>query len=63
MKIVDAIVLVLFVVGLIVLCFFQQCSLDIFFLVFGFAVALMCGIALYRVNRKPKTHKDEWSEQ
>ena len=58
MKIVDGIVLTLFVIGLIVLCFFQQCSLDIYFLVFGFAVALMCGITLYRINKKPKTKED-----
>lgn len=58
MKIVDGIVLTLFVIGLIVLCFFQQCSLDIYFLVFGFAVALMCGIALFRLNKKPDTKED-----
>ncbi len=58
MKIVDGIVLTLFVIGLIVLCFFQQCSLDIYFLVFGFAVALMCGITLYRLNKKQKTKED-----
>lgn len=59
MKIIDGIVLALFVIGLIVLCFFQQCSLDIFFLVLGFAVALMCGIALYRVNKKSGTSKEK----
>ena len=58
MKIVDGIVLTLFVIGLIVLCFFQQCSLDIYFLVFGFAVALMCWLTLYRLNKKPKTKED-----
>ncbi len=58
MKIVDGIVLAVFVIGLIVLCFFQQCSLDIFFLVFGFAVALMCGITLYRLNKKTNTKQE-----
>lgn len=58
MKIVDGIVLAVFVIGLIVLCFFQQCSLDIFFLVFGFAVALMCGITLYRLNKKTNTEQE-----
>ena len=58
MKIVDGIVLAVFVIGLIVLCFFQQCSLDIFFLVFGFAVALMCGITLYRLYKKTNTKQE-----
>lgn len=55
MKILDGIVLAAFVIGLIILCFFQKCSMDIYFLVFGFAVALMCGITLYCVNKKPKS--------
>lgn len=51
MKIVDIIVIVLFLAGLGVLAFFQQCSLDIYFLVFGIAMAFMCAIALFRLNR------------
>lgn len=52
MKAVDIIVLVLFVAGLIALCFFQSCSLDIFFLVLGFAVAAMSVIAIFVQNKK-----------
>ena len=61
MKIVDGIVLTLFVIGLIVLCFFQQCSLDIYFLVFGFAVAIMCGITLFRLDKKKNLNTDDES--
>ena len=52
MKIVDRIVLVVFVISLIILCFFQKCTLDIYFLVFGFAVAAMCAVTLYLQNKK-----------
>ena len=43
----DYIVLAVFVIGLVVLCFFQKCSLDIYFLVFGFAIAVMSAITLF----------------
>ena len=54
MKIVDRIVLVVFVISLIILCFFQKCTLDIYFLVFGFAVAAMCAVTLNLQNKKSK---------
>ncbi len=58
MKIIDRVVLAVFVLVLIVLCFFQRCALDIYFLVFGFGVAAMCGVAMYLQSRKTKK-KDE----
>ena len=54
MKIVDRLVLVVFVIALIILCFFQKCTLDIYFLVYGFAVAAMCGVTLYLQSKKSK---------
>ena len=42
MKTLDIIVISVFVIALIILCFFSQCTLDIYFIVFGFAVAAMC---------------------
>lgn len=54
MKVLDGIVLVVFLVALIVLSFFQQCSLDIYFLVFGFAIALMSAITLFMQTNRNK---------
>lgn len=59
MKIVDIIVVVLFLIGLAVLALFQQCSLDIFFLVFGLAIAIMCSITLFRLNKKSSKKEKE----
>ena len=46
MKVLDIIVLSLFVGALLVLCFFQRCSLDIYFLIFGFAIAIMSEVTM-----------------
>jgi cyanate permease len=54
MKTLDYVVLAVFVVGLIVLCFFQSCSMDIYFLVLGFGIAAMSLISMIFPN-----HKDE----
>lgn len=54
MKTLDYIILVLFVVAMIVFCFLQQCSLDIYFIVLGFAVAAMAGFAMYKQDKKAK---------
>lgn len=51
-KILDYIILAVLVVGLIVLCFFQECSLDIYFLVFGFVVAAASAVTMVIQNRK-----------
>ena len=59
MKALDYIVLAVFVVALIILCFFQQCTLDIFILVFGFVVAAMSAIAMFLQNRKKKDEQQE----
>ena len=54
MKTLDIIVISVFVIALIILCFFSQCALDIYFIVFGFAAAAMCGYTLYKFNHKSK---------
>lgn len=59
MKTVDKIVIGVFIIALIVLCFFQQCALDIYFLVFGFAIAIMCGYTLYRHDKKEKKSNEQ----
>lgn len=51
-KILDYIILAILVVGLIVLCFFQECSRDIYFLVFGFVVAAASAVTMVIQNRK-----------
>uniref|UniRef100_UPI003FEFACE1 hypothetical protein n=1 Tax=Agathobacter sp. TaxID=2021311 RepID=UPI003FEFACE1 len=51
-KILDYIILAVLVVGLIVLCFFQECSWDIYFLVFGFVVAAVSAVTMVIQNRK-----------
>lgn len=51
-KILDYIILAVLVVGLIVLCFFQECSRDIYFLVFGFVVAAAFAVTMVIQNRK-----------
>ncbi|MCI7242898.1 MAG: hypothetical protein MR549_03350 [Lachnobacterium sp.] len=53
-KILDYAVLAILVVGLIVLCFFQECSHDIYFLIFGFVVAAVSVVAMIIQNRKKK---------
>lgn len=53
-KILDYIILAVLVVGLIVLCFFQECSHDIYFLIFGFVVAAVSVVAMIIQNRKKK---------
>lgn len=52
MKIVDGVVLTLFVIGLFILCFFQQCGLDIYFLIVGFIVALASLLVMGVQNHK-----------
>lgn len=58
MKALDYIVLAVLVIGLVILFFFQDCSLDIYCLIFGFAVAAMAAVTMYLQNRK----KDEAEE-
>ena len=53
-KMLDYIVLAVLVIGLVVLCFFQKCSLDIYFLVFGFAIATMSAVTLLVQKRNEK---------
>lgn len=48
------IVLAVFVIALIILCFFQQCALDLYILAFGFAVAAVATVALLLQDRKNK---------
>lgn len=55
MKILDYVVLAVLVIGLVVLCFFQKCSLDIYFLVFGFAIAVMSAVTLFMNKNKGKS--------
>ena len=52
MKIVDRIVLVVYILALVVLCFFRSCTLDTYFLVLGFAVAIAAGIYMFLNRRK-----------
>lgn len=59
MKTVDKIVFAVFVIALVVLCFFQQCSLDIYFLIFGFAVAAMSLIAMIMQSKSKKDKTKE----
>ena len=56
-KILDYVVLIALVIGLVVLCFFQNCSLDIYFLVFGFAIAIMSAVTLFMHQHKVKDAK------
>ncbi len=53
-KMLDYIVLAVLVIGLVVLCFFQKCSLDIYFLVFGFTIAAMSAVTLLVQKRNEK---------
>ena len=62
MKIIDIVVYVLFVAGLVVLCFFQNCPMDILFLVLGFGVAAMCGATMIW-QAKSKKKKDTISDK
>lgn len=55
-KMLDYIVLAVLVIGLVVLCFFQKCSLDIYFLVFGFAIAAMSAVTLLVQKRNEKNY-------
>jgi L-asparagine transporter-like permease len=54
MKTLDYIILAVFIVGLVILCFFQNCRLDIYFLVLGFAVAAMSAGTMFLQKRKNK---------
>ena len=59
MKVLDGIVLAAYVIGLIVLCFFIHCRLDIYFLVLGFAVAAMSLVAMILQGKtKEKVQKE-----
>jgi len=55
MKIVDIVILAVYVIALIALCFFFKCSLDIYFMILAFAVALMSGIAMIIQRKNGKT--------
>ena len=59
MRVLDGIVLVLFVVGLIILCFLQQCGLDIYFLLFGFAVVLVSLVVMIVQNKKKERQRED----
>lgn len=59
MKILDYIVLAAFVIALVVFCFFQKCSMDIYFLILGFAVAAIAAVAMVLQNRKEAADKQE----
>jgi uncharacterized ion transporter superfamily protein YfcC len=59
MKVLDKVVLVLFVIGLVILYFFRQCRLDIYFLVLGFAVAIMSLVAMIIQNKKDDEQSTE----
>ena len=58
MKVLDKVVLAIMVIGLIVLCFMQQCALDKYFLVFGVAVAAMCLIIMILQDKKKDEAED-----
>lgn len=51
-KVMDYVVLAVFVIALVVLCFLQQCGLDIYFLVLGFTVVAMCAFTKFWQERK-----------
>lgn len=57
MKVLDYIVLAAFVIALIVCCFLQGCSHDIYFLILGFAVAAVAAVVMVLQNRKRETKK------
>lgn len=59
MKIIDGIILAIFTIALIILCFFQQCSLDIYFLIFGFAIAIMSGITMFTQTKRAKEENSQ----
>lgn len=58
MKVLDYIVLAVMVIGLVILCFLQECSWDIYFLIFGFAVAAMAAVTMYLQNRSKKESEE-----
>lgn len=55
MKVLDYMILAIFVVALIVCCFLQRCKYDIYFLILGFAVAAIAAVAMVVQGRKRKT--------
>lgn len=57
MKVLDYIILAVFVITLVVCCFLQKCSHDIYFLILGFAVAAVSAITMVSQNRKKKNHE------
>lgn len=61
-KILDYAVLAVLVVGLIILCFFQKCNLDIYFLVFGFAVVAVSAVTMILQNRKNQDSEENKSD-
>lgn len=58
LKVLDYVVLAVFVIGLIVLCFLQECGLDIYFLVLGFVVAAMSLFTMIFQNRKESKNEE-----
>jgi hypothetical protein len=60
MKALDRIVLVLFAVGLVILFFLRECSLDIYFLVLGIVVGLM---SLTAMIYQRKTDDDQNAQE
>ena len=64
-KIIDRVVLAIFVIALVVLCFFQNCTIDKYFLVFGFAIAIMAAFTMFiqeRKNKEMQSKKDKREE-
>jgi hypothetical protein len=60
MKIFDKIVLAVFLVGLVILCFLQECGLDIYFLILGFAVAAMAALSMYLQGKQENENENEY---
>ena len=58
MKVLDKIIFAVFVIALIILCFFQNCSRDIYFLIAGFVVAAATLVAMI-VQGKKKNKQEE----
>ena len=52
MKVYDWIILAVFAIALIVLAFFQKCSLDIYFLIVGAVIAVLAAVSFLIVRKK-----------
>lgn len=63
MKKLDIIVMIFFVAGLVALCFFQECRMDGYFLVLGFAVAAMSFVSMVIQWRKDAEQEAEQSNE